>query len=233
MIDSAKGCGADAVKFQVYDPKLLLNPDSFSLSNWQSILRSELNFGDVAVLFEHCRKAGIEFLASAFDLKRLDWLEELGVKRHKIASRSIYDKELVEAVKKTGKPYLVSMGMIEEMHKMEPIYGTWSRLAGTGGNCTFMYCVSEYPTSLSKIDFHSSIFKRVNPLSVERFDGFSDHTVGTTTAKTAIVLGAKVVEKHFTLNKHADGPDHCCSADINELWNICDFRNDFNKLDWR
>jgi len=101
LIEEAKACGADAIKFQFYDVNKIKKP-------WQSryfeLLLSEHTFEEAKELKEYCDKVGIEFMASAFDVERLGWLEELGVKRHKVASRSIYEKDMIEGMEKTGKP---------------------------------------------------------------------------------------------------------------------------------
>ena len=100
--------GADVAKFQLYDaPRLFPKVDN----PWFDYnCKTELSRRDVELLFEHCLDVGIEFMSSVFDLERLQWLEDLGVKRHKIASRSISDSPLVNAVLATNKAYLISLG---------------------------------------------------------------------------------------------------------------------------
>ncbi len=222
MIDAVKACGADVAKFQLYDPYKVLKESDFTSGDWKAIVDSELGFADTTVLFNHCKVVGIEFMASAFDLERLGWLEQLGVKWHKIASRSLYDNELIEAIQATGKPYIVSAGMV----KSEP--DAWheifmrviSRVDGSTQH--YLYCVSEYPTLLSRIEM-----PRFTDTVFSGFTGFSDHTVGLTSAMTAIVRGASLIEKHFTFDKGAVGPDHVGSMDIVELKLLCAFRDEF------
>ena len=218
MIEVAKECGADIAKFQLYDPKKLLNPNEFKKKDWEIIKASEVDDYDVQILWAHCRHVGIEFMASAFDLERLGWLEQLGVKRHKIASRSIYDREYCEAVKATGKPTLISFGMQDD--KKEPYSATLYRL-GWG---KFMYCISEYPTPLNKIE------RWVMDPFVSIYRGFSDHTIGIAAAQCAIAYVLPYVEKHFTLDKNLPGPDHTCSATPEELKALCKFRDEVGQM---
>lgn len=223
LIEAAKGCGADVAKFQLYDPKKRLHPSDFSPEDWSVILESELDYYDTRLLRVTCNHMGIEFMASAFDEERLGWLEEQLVRRHKVASRSLYDYSYVEAVKATGKPFFVSFGMVDE--EVERLEATMRRLnegVGPGGFYP-MYCVSEYPTPIERLDLHRNSFDK-------GWYGFSDHTVGITAACAAIVLGARAIEKHFTYDKGAVGPDHCCSMDREELKALCEFRDDFFKL---
>lgn len=218
MITLAKVCGADIAKFQLYDPDKLLSCDDFTLDDWEIIKKTKMDFYDVKFLKRVCDKEGIEFMASAFDLERLGWLEQLGVKRHKIASRSIYDREYCEAVKATGKPTFISLGMQDD--KKEPYSATLHRL-GWG---KFMYCISEYPTPLNKIErWMMDPFKTI-------YRGFSDHTKGITSSQCAIAYGLPYVEKHFTLDKTLPGPDHVCSATPEELKALCKFRGEVGQM---
>lgn len=190
MILEAKNCGADIVKFQLYDTDKIKKP-------WQSryfeLKFSELTKEDLKELKKTADKAEIEFMASAFDIERVQWLEDIGVKRHKIASRSIYDQDLIKAMEKTGKPIIASLGVWKgkEFPKIK--------------NAQFLYCVSEYPAYIKELP------------SFEKYDGFSDHTVGMYWAREAIKRGAKIIEKHFTLNKTLPGHNQKGSAEPYEL----------------
>jgi len=225
MIYTANVCGADVVKFQFYDPYLLLDPKCFKKSDWENVEKAAtLSQEQVIELYQYCEEVGIEFMASVFDLERLDWLINLPVKRFKIASRSIYDYKLVKTIQAQGSPYFVSMGMVDKTK--EDIYDTWKRLWMPFTDemiTTYMYCVSKYPTPLGECGLYRSMFEN----TYDSWGGYSDHTIGTTAAKMAIAYGAKVVEKHFTFNKEADGPDHKCSASPTELAEICKFRDGY------
>src|SRR4030043_1422092 len=131
MIHSAKENGANTVKFQLYEARKLFS----KIDNpwFEYNCKAELSKDDVSLLAGECEKIGIEFLASAFDAERIAWLEDAGVKRHKMASRSIYDKELIESFCRTGKPLLVSLGMWRE--RQPPLFNTDAKV-------DFLYCVS-------------------------------------------------------------------------------------------
>jgi len=193
MIVEAAICGADAVKFQLYDIDKIKKP-------WQSryfeLRVSTPTFDEVKELKEVADECRIEFMASAFDIERLGWLEEIGVKRHKLASRSINDKELIRAMEKTGKPIIASLGNWnkKELPKIK--------------NAEFLYCVSEYPAYITDDMF---------PHKFDKYAGFSDHTIGTYWAREAIKRGAKIIEKHFTLSKTLPGHNQKGSAEPWEL----------------
>ena len=137
----------------------------------------------------------------------------IGVKRHKVASRSVYDNSLLEALTKTEKPLIISLGM-------------WSKKrfpkVKTKASVDFLYCISKYPTELT--DLH---LKKVD---FNKYGGFSDHTIGISAAICALSRGAMIVEKHFTLNKNADGPDHAISMTPDELQQIHQFRNELDQM---
>ena len=194
LIDEAKACGADIFKVQAYDTYKIKEP-------WQSrffeLLLSEHTFEELKQIKEYCDKVGIEFMASAFDVERVAWLEELGVKRHKIASRSIYDTELIAAMEATGKPIIASLGKIDERGIPEI------------KNCQYLFCVSDYPTYMKEENFPTKFG--------DKYAGFSDHTIGTYWAREAIKRGAKIIEKHFTLSRDLPGHDQKGSANPTDM----------------
>lgn len=197
MIDEAKNCGADIVKFQCYDTDKIKKPWQ---SRYMELKMAELTFEDVKELKEYADKVGIEFMASAFDIERVGWLEKVGVKRHKIASRSIYDKELINAMEKTGKPIIASLGYWKEKYFPQIT------------NCSFLYCVSEYPAYLTEL-----------PAKFDNYMGFSDHTIGCYWAREAIKRGATIIEKHFTLSHELPGHDQKGSAEVWELKDLVQY----------
>ena len=206
LIAEAKECGADVAKFQLYDAKALFPKEGNLWFEYNC--QTELSRADVDTLAAECDRIGIEFMASVFDTERIAWLEAVGVKRHKIASRSIKDPALVEGVAATGKPLLVSLGMWD---------GKGVPKIKTPGKVEFLYCVSKYPTELSDLHFGDVDFSR--------YGGFSDHTIGIDAAVIAMSRGAKIIEKHFTMDKALYGPDHSGSMTPSELAELSRFRN--------
>ncbi len=212
LIKAAKQSGADVAKFQVYSARNLFPPKSENPWFEYNCL-TELKRDDVYRLADYCAEIGIEFMASVFDLERLEWLESVNVKRYKLASRSVSDSKLISGLVVTGKPIIVSLGM-------------W---AGEGfpniespGGVDFLYCVSKYPTPPSEL--------RLSKVDFGKYAGFSDHTVGITAACASFVRGARILEKHLTLDQAAYGPDHSCSMTPAELVRINEFRNNWEEL---
>lgn len=197
MIFEAKASGADIVKFQLYDVDSIFNKDF----EWYKEAKcAQLGFEQVRELKKECDEAGIEFSASVFDVERLEWVLKLDIQRIKIASRSIYNKELIDAAAKTGKEMIISLGM----YKGKGFPSIKSR-----GRISFLYCVAKYPTKPEELNFSAVDFKK--------YAGFSDHTIGIEASIVAMARGARIIEKHFTLDKKMHGPDHKCSMDPSEL----------------
>ena len=200
LIEEAKICGADAIKFQLYDTDKI---KKVWQSRYMELKMAELTFENAKELKEYANKIGIEFMASAFDVERVGWLEKLGVKRHKLASRSIYDKELIKAMEKTGKPIIASLGMWKEkeLPKIK--------------NAKFLHCVSEYPAYFNNDNFPAKFG--------DIYNGFSDHSIGCYWAREAIKRGATIIEKHFTLSKELPGFNQKGSAEPTEAKDLITF----------
>uniref|UniRef100_A0A6M3IX64 Putative N-acetylneuraminate synthase n=1 Tax=viral metagenome TaxID=1070528 RepID=A0A6M3IX64_9ZZZZ len=231
MVSLAKSAGADVAKFQLYDPEKLLKKEDFTRFDWNAIMKSKLSHLQTIELKNYCDKEKIEFMASAFDYERLGWLEEIGVKRHKIASRMIYDKDYCEAVKATYKPYLVSTGFIRGDNPLwESAEDTWRRIGRKEFKASWLYCISKYPTLLKDVGFNHYTFTEDLCQNWKWYDGFSDHTIGLAAAKVAISLGAKIIEKHFTLDNTLPGPDQVCSMLPKELFELVKFRDEFAEI---
>lgn len=206
LIAEAKAAGAGVAKFQVYDARALFPKEGNEWFDYNC--KTELSRGDVEVLARDCEREGIEFMASVFDVERISWLESVGMRRYKIASRSVTDRALIEAVAKTGKPMLVSLGMWDG--------ADFPRITSPGG-VDYLYCVSKYPAEMSDLHFGKVDFAR--------YAGFSDHTIGIDAATIALSRGARIIEKHFTLDKAMYGPDHSGSMTPAELLALSRFQN--------
>ena len=207
LIHSAKENGADVAKFQIYDAKSLFTKEN---NDWYDYnCKTELSYDEVLELAELCKSIEIEFMASVFDKKRIEWLEEVNVKRYKVASRSVDDKELIEALIETKKPLLISLGKWN---------GSGFPIDNSSLDIRYLHCISKYPTKLSELG--------LSKVDFSRYSGFSDHTIGTHAAEIAMVMGAKIIEKHFTLDKKMYGPDHEGSMIPEELREIVEFKDD-------
>lgn len=209
MIDSAADSGANAIKFQTIIPEELfsstLNPELFQMAkNWI------LNENDHVTLQQHANKKGIDFFSTPFGVKSAKLLQKIKVPFVKIASGEVTNHDLISYIAKMKTPILLSTGMsnLSEIAEAVEII--------KNNNCKFvlLHCISSYPTKPSDANL-STIQKLYQIFNVPV--GFSDHTVGIDVSLTAVALGARVIEKHFTLDKNMEGPDQKLSIDPNEL----------------
>lgn len=206
IIEECKSVGADVVKFQMWRANDLYSPNH---PQWKVIKKSELTFDKAKKLKKAADSIGIEFLCSAFYPEAITFLEKLGVKRYKIASRTClfkdpYSKETLDLEASTKKPMIVSMGMGGDKNKIKKIFGK--------NKITFCYCISEYPLEFKKINWKDAV----------QYDGFSDHTIGITAPIVYTVLKKQqgsqniLIEKHVK-SKNSKGPDAETSIDTEKL----------------
>jgi N-acetylneuraminate synthase/N,N'-diacetyllegionaminate synthase len=214
MIRQARIAGADIAKFQFYDPYKIFGPQG-SHPNAEALAQAltvQFGFEDAKRLKGWCDEEGIEFMASVFDLERFEWTRALGVTRHKIASRAAQNEELCRRIFATGQDVFISIGF-------------WDRpgVPYTEPNARYLYCVPKYPCEYSDIHLPASFTDSV-------YQGFSDHTIGIEASLVAIGRGARIIEKHFTLNKGLPGPDHVCSLTPDELTALCQYGRLMEKI---
>ena len=193
LIDAAHKAGADAVKFQLFSSEKLKRPELKSL---------ELTHGAIRALKAHCEEIGIEFLCTPFDVDSLWFLFDLGVKRLKISSGCLTNQAMLQAARDTGLPVIISTGMSTADQAWEAY-----RLLG---HCTTLHCTSAYPCPIEDVNLR--VLDRLPPPY-----GYSDHTEGILVALAAVARGATVIEKHLTLDRHAQGPDHHASIEPDEF----------------
>ena len=219
IIRECKKSGADAVKFQMWRANDLYDTKH---SSWKVIKKSELTFNQASIMKKFADKIKIDFFCSVFFPEAVDFLESINVKRYKIASRTclLKDPFSLETLKKkasTKKPVIVSMGMGGNRKKIENIFSKNQK--------TFCYCISEYPTDMSKINWKNAI----------KFDGFSDHTLGIIASIIFAVLKKQqkskniLIEKHVKLN-NSRGPDASSSIDTEELLELVKKIHQIEKL---
>lgn len=226
LIEEAKKAGADAVKLQTYRPDtitLKCDSEEFQIHGglWDGRTLYEL-YEEAhmpwewhAPLFEHARKVGITIFSSPFDNTAVDLLESLNTPAYKIASFEAVDLPFIKYVAGTGKPMIISTGMADAEEIQEAID------AAREGGCkelAILRCVSGYPAPAGDYNL------RTIPDMIERFGlvtGLSDHTLDNTTAIASVVLGASIIEKHFTLDRSGGGPDDSFSLEPTELAALC------------
>jgi N-acetylneuraminate synthase/N,N'-diacetyllegionaminate synthase len=219
LIDAAAEAGADAVKFQSFRADRLLIPTRDRLtaqadgseSTYQMLRRCELSWEDQAKLKKHAEERKILFFSTPFDEESVDFLDSLDVPAFKIASPDITHVPLLRHVASKGKPVLLSTGM---SFLNEVADALWHLRAGGAKEVVLMHCVSSYPAAPEQMNL------RVLHTLQSYFElpvGLSDHSKGILLSLVAVALGAVILEKHFTLDKEASGPDHGASADPDEL----------------
>lgn len=218
LIDVAVEAGADAVKFQTFRADDMYVEDSGEAeyldddrSIYEIIEAMEMPYEWIPELHDHCRERDIYFMSTPFDRRSADELDEY-VPAFKIASYTMSHHPFLEHVAAKGKPIVLSTGA----HEMEEVREAVEVLGSTGfGDLVLLQCVAAYPTPLESINV------RVVQALGEEFEfptGLSDHTLDPVTAPSAAVaLGANVVEKHFTLDKSLEGPDHQFALEPDEL----------------
>ena len=222
MVDEAKRAGADIVKFQTAIPEKVISKyadkaeyQKKTTGNEESQLemckRIHLKLSDYDIIKKYCEEVGIEFLSTPFDLESIDYLEKLGLRLWKIPSGEITNLPYLIKIAKTGKPVIMSTGMAE-LNEVEEAVNVLKE--NGAGEITLLHCTTEYPAP-----FESVNLRAMNTLreKVGTEVGYSDHTVGFEVAVAAAVLGASVIEKHFTLNHNMEGPDHKASLEPEEF----------------
>lgn len=205
LIEEASAAGADYAKFQLFDVDAIFSKINNPWYEYNQ--KNQLTKDQYFRLVECGLKNGIEVFASPFDIERASWIKESGSKVVKIASRSIFDQELLEYCSSNFDTLICSLGFWDR--------NGYPNIEG-GASVRFLYCKSEYPAIITRQELFES-------LSGERISGFSDHTVGVDASLAAISYGVDIIEKHFTLDKKMFGPDHLGSANVTDLHTICSF----------
>lgn len=217
LVDAASRAGADAVKFQTFDPDAVAARSS-RLAPYQGAQGSQLDlirplalsFEDFERIDRHCRSKGILFLSTAFDEPSAVFLNRLEMPIFKIASGEITHVPLLRTIARFGKPILLSTGMA----KIFEVKAALSILDVPRDRVTLLHCNSAYPTPAGDANLRA-MWTLAD--ATECRVGFSDHTEGIEVSLAAVAMGAVVVEKHFTLDKTLLGPDHAMSLSPDEL----------------
>jgi sialic acid synthase SpsE len=204
QIDLACACGCDAVKFQVYDTDRLYNGDT-SIKSYKDSQRGWFSYKNFRVLADY---SPIEWFATPFDEEAVALLEDIGVRRYKVASRSVADHKLMEAIAKTKKPVIFSTGNSDT----NTVRASLNILSDN--QITLMYCKTDYPTKVKDLNF-GRMTKMAEIFKVPF--GFSDHTTGIWASIEAVRLGAEAIEKHFTVSRSLEGCDQICSLEPGEM----------------
>ena len=221
LVDIAAEAGADAVKFQTFRADDIVTPGTAKAayqerqtgagSQYDMIRALELDEDAHRAIARRCAERGIEFMSTPFDQWALDLLTGLGMKRIKIASGELTNKPLIEAAAALGLPIILSTGMAT-LAEVERAVG-WIRAVRPEPDLTLLHCTSNYPAEAETINLRAMDSLAALGLPV----GYSDHSLGLAVSIAAAARGATVIEKHFTEDPAADGPDHAASLTPAEL----------------
>lgn len=228
LIDAAAEAGADLVKFQTFTAATLASPSarkaSYQARNEETsgkggesqfamLKRLEISRVDHAKLIKHCAARGIGFFSTGFDLDSLDFLNGLGFAQFKVPSGEITNLPYLRRVARFGKEIILSTGMAS----MGDIEAAIEAIEAEGlrrERITVLHCTTEYPAPFDEVNLRAmDTIGRAFGVRV----GYSDHTQGIEVSLAAVALGARVIEKHFTLDRSLPGPDHAASLEPDEL----------------
>ena len=223
LADVAKAAGADAIKFQTFKAESLVTRDASTAeyqqeavgrgkSQFDMLKELELTNDEFIRLKQHCDEIGILFCTTTFDMDSTEFaLGELDLPFMKVPSGEITNLPLLEAIGRSGKPVILSTGMCEMGEVKDAVHVL--RSAGSQ-NIAVLHCTSQYPAPFEDVNLRAMV-KMGEDLELDY--GYSDHTLGTSVAAAAVALGASIVEKHFTLDRTMEGPDHKASRDPDGL----------------
>ncbi len=220
LVDAAKEADADCVKFQTYitENDTAVNCEKAEYqkteqqeSQYELLKKLELSFDDFRKIQEYCKKKGIMFLSTPFDIESLKFLEEIHMPIWKIASSEVENFQLLREMAKTHKPIILSTGMctIEEISNAVDVLKKYG-----AGEIRILHCNTQYPTPMEDVNLKAMYELK----SMFQCDiGYSDHTQGIEVPIAAVAMGATIIEKHFTLDRNMEGPDHVASLNPLEL----------------
>ena len=230
LVDAAKISGADIVKFQIFNSIDLvnittkkanyqtLNTDS-NETQFEMLRKLELTFEQHEELKMYRDDKNIEYLASGFDLKSLEFIKDLNLKRYKVPSGEITNLPYLRFVGSQNKQIILSTGManiseIREALNILNISGTKSE------KITVLHCTTEYPAPLKEINLRAmETIGKTFSVKV----GYSDHSMGFEVSVAAVAMGASIIEKHLTLDRNLEGPDHKASLEPKEFHDFVKF----------
>ena len=222
LVHEAKLAGADIVKFQTSNVDALVSKHAqmaeyqkknlgYEESQKDMLRKIVLPFDAFREIADYCKKEGIKFLSTPFDLLSIDFLDELGCDMWKIPSGEVTNYPYLLRIASTHKPIILSTGMCT----LDEVRDCYRLLKDNGaGEITLLHCTTQYPTEFEDVNLSAMLtLKKEFGCPV----GYSDHTRGIEVPVAAVGMGATVIEKHFTLDKTMEGPDHKASLEPDEL----------------
>lgn len=222
LCDAAKAAGVDAVKFQTWKTELLIAKNTkmadyqkANLNNedtqFEMLKKLEMSYENIHIIKEYCDKIGIQFLSTADESESLDFLCKIGIPLIKIGSGEITNIPYLRYCASKGLPIIISTGM----SGMSDVSIAYETLKNAGAkDVTVLHCTTNYPCPMNEVNLNAMVTIK-NALKCKT--GYSDHTMGVEIPVAAVALGAEVIEKHFTLDRNMEGPDHKASLEPQEL----------------
>lgn len=222
LVDYAKEAGADAVKFQTYEPKRLLRIDAEKPdyqkknvpkeSQYKMLERLNFSISDLSKVIDYGKKKGIMVFSTPYDERSADELEQIGITVFKLASIEIVNHPFIKHMAKKNKIVIMSTGLStqEEIDSAVSVF----REYGSLNNLILLHCHVNYPSKYEDLNLRCiDVFRKRYKVTI----GFSDHTPDINIPSVAVALGARVIEKHLTYSKKAIGPDHSSSIEPDEF----------------
>ena len=221
LVDAAKDAGADYIKFQTFHSENLVSKNAKKAdyqvettgedTQLNMLKKLELSEQEFIYLKDYCRKKEIRFLSTPFDFDSIRFLNQLDIPFWKIPSGEVTNYPYLVALAKTGKPIVMSTGMCD----LSDISNAIRVLKENGaGDISLLHCNTEYPTPYEDVNLRAVLTMK-SEFGCEV--GYSDHTQGIEIPIAAVAMGATIIEKHFTLDRNMDGPDHKASLEPDEL----------------
>lgn len=232
LIDSAHACGVDAVKLQTYradtiaSKKAIFDMENTGVTSQYDLFKKyEVDEDLHRKVFEYIHSKGLDWFSTPSHEEDLYLLEKLGAGAHKVGSDDAVNIPFLKNIAKTGKPIILSTGMCT----MQEVRESVSAILEEGNErIILLHAITSYPTHPGHVNLLAmqSMMREFPELTI----GYSDHTIGKTAAICAAAMGAMVIEKHFTYDKNAEGPDHMLSADPEEMKEIVFMIREFEAM---
>ena len=222
LCDAAKEAGVDAVKFQTWKTENIVTASAkqaayqtentgIDESQFAMLKRLELSYDHFRIIQDYCKKIGIDFLSTPDEEESLVFLVSLGLPLIKVGSGEVTNIPYLRKIGACRMPVILSTGM-SNIAQVAAAYDTLIQAGAKG--VSLLHCTTNYPCPMDEVNLRAMLTLH------DTFKcqvGYSDHTMGTEVAVAAVALGAKIIEKHFTLDRNMEGPDHKASLEPNEL----------------
>jgi N,N'-diacetyllegionaminate synthase len=224
LVEAAADSGADVVKFQSFSADSIVTSEaklagyqeqnSYKLKTQHALLKQlELSIEDHRLILEHCKRNGIRFMSTGFDVPSLDLLKSLGQETFKVPSGEITNLPLLRRIGSLASEVIISTGL-STLEEIGSAILTLEKCGLARERIIVLHCTTQYPAPV--VDLNLLAIRSLQ----EEFNvrvGYSDHSLGATAAVAAVALGSSVIEKHLTLDKKSNGPDHASSLNPKEF----------------